>query len=93
MAQDFDGARMPVLTGLEDAGVELLEDFTPADCDLCGVEGSALFTARLTPLGESPVGGKGVYAAACSSCYDKHHVFRSPTALLADPYFFNSNRE
>ena len=93
MAHGFDGERMPVLTGLEEAGVELLEDFTPADCDLCGAEGSALFTSRLTPLGASPVGRKGVYAVACSSCHSKHHVFSSPTVLLADPYFFNQGCE
>ena len=93
VATDFEGERMPVLAKLEDAGLEVSEIFSPANCDVCGAPGSALMTARLMPLGTLVVGGKGIYAAACSSCYAKVHVFSSPTVLLANPELFAQYRQ
>ena len=81
-----------MLVALEEAEVEFTEMFSPADCDACGAKGSALMTARLTPLGASAVGGKADYAATCSSCFSRLNVFTSPTTLLANPKIFHSHK-
>jgi hypothetical protein len=81
-----------VLRELREATEKLRTIECRADCDVCGTKQMAKYSARVTPVGSSRVGGKSDYLACCASCFYKKCYFTNPVALLANPEFFLENR-
>ena len=64
-----------------------------ANCDQCGAEGAARYSARYTPVGETWVGGKEAYKSCCDECFDASCYFTNPLLLLDNPAFYQEHRD